>query len=101
MYLQSIMPKCKSEIILNINATGILKSFMANNLAVDDDKFLDGIIKILEKRSLPLLNLELIKTYLVVQQWYKSTSRRIIDLQKSLGAPLKAADRPWPIIWSM
>ena len=100
MYLPSIMPKCKTETILNINATGILKDFMANNLAVNDEQFLEEIIKIIEKRSSPLLNLELIKTHLVVQQWYTSTSRRIMDLQKSMGAPIKAADRPWPILWS-
>ena len=78
----------------SINATGILKDFMANNLAVNNENFLEEIIKPLKKRSLPLLNLELIKTNLVVQQWYKSTSRRIMDLQKSMGAPLNAADRP-------
>ena len=59
MYLPSIMPKCKSEVTLNINATGILKDFMANNLAVNDEQFLEEIIKIIEKRSSPLLNLEL------------------------------------------
>ena len=59
MYLPSIMPKCKTETTLNINATGILKDFMANNLAVNDEQFLEEIIKIIEKRSSPLLNLEL------------------------------------------
>ena len=44
MYLPSIMPKCKTEATLNVNATGILKDFMANNLAVNDENFLEEII---------------------------------------------------------
>ena len=84
MYLPSLMPECKEEIITNLNVSGILKDFSVTNMANNDEGFLKEMLNILENRSSPLMQLELQKTYLVVLQWYKSTTRRIQDLQTSL-----------------
>ena len=38
----------------SINATGILKDFMANNLAVNNENFLEEIIITIEKKKLAI-----------------------------------------------
>ena len=93
------MPECKGEIITNLNISGILKEFSVNNMANNDEGFLKEMLNILANRSSPLMQLELQKTYLVVLQWYKSTIRRIQDLQPSVGIPVTAANQPWQVLW--
>ena len=100
MLLPSFLSKCKNEPIFNIKPKGILANFNSIISQIDDDKFYKEILKALDGTSKTnLLRLEATKTFIIVQTWFKSTTRRASDLQQSEGAPTTPGFSPWPILW--
>ena len=103
MFMPSLLTKCKNEIIDEAAITkpiGILSRFESINKDSDDDNFRKEMFNLMDETlGTPILRLELVKTYIITQNWWISTTRRITDVQRSEGARNVEPARPWPILW--
>ena len=100
MFLPTFLEKCTNDVLISIKPKGILTTFESIVIHSDDEAFYKQIINTLDDSSkATFMRLEATKAYIIIQNWYQSTTRRIKDLQTSEGAPPSITYQRWPILW--
>jgi len=99
MYLPGSMPSCEKTSKNEKKEIMDLDEFEEFTKENNEIEFFNFLRKTIRTQILPPTRLELIKTYIIVLNFFIRTSSRIKGLQKTEGT-VSFQEKPWNILWS-